>query len=540
MIEIAVRFRSRNVVGLVSSLMGKKGPYMHKGEAVGSIILPRAALQNNASWLSPATGQGATVVYVPKPGGLGSDTTTVSQFKGQLVGEGENAGVAAIGTWRLGTTGVNDIRGSFGAERAPDRPVEAPATDDGEKAKSWLGADSPVNDEGKITAITDVEVPAADLYTDGDETVTGPNFVEAAKKAIETLSRKLDIFIALDDVDPDAVNTDALEGRQGVWDDVKAELEKVFGTEYDHNGNPGDQDQAVLILSDSEAESGTTPDELTSYPLNDAKEGPNDVAAKQELDDILVALSSLEAFEEATAEAGIFYGETTTAEDQDGLLDGETAQDVFNRVQYTLDVRYGNTDYTRFGAWIRTGSGRALDAPTHNTGDTGHFAYSPLEQTKSTSDDLGYPSGAEATYAGKTIARDTSPADGPEFYEGDIELQVSWDATIGNSGVIAILSDLRDADGALYEDTSGNDAGVVTMIVFEADGMNNSGAVLAFNDTSPAVRLRYEGFGVPDSTGSGDISGKFVGESVDGPRGVVGSWSLGSNLSGVYGADIVP
>ena len=535
MIEIAVRFRSRNVVGLVSNLMGKDGPYMHNGEAVGSIVLPGAALQNNASWLSPATGQGATIVYVPSPGGPGSDTTTVSQFKGQLVGDGKNAGVAAIGTWRLGTTGANDIVGSFGAERAPDRPVEPPATDDGETAKSWLGADNPVNDEGKITAIADIEVAAADLYADGEETVTGPNFVEAAKEAIETLLRQLDIFIALDDVDPNA-----LEGRQGVWDDMKAELEKVFGAEYDHNGNPGDQERAVVILSDSEAEAGTTPGELTSYPLNNAKDGPNDVAAKRELDDILAALGDLEAFEAATAEGGIFYGETTTAEDEDGILDGETAEDVFNRVQSTVDVRYGNTDYTRFGAWIRTGSGRAVDIPTHTAGQTGHFAYSPIGQTKSTSGDLGYPSGTEATYEGKTIARDTAPTGGPKFYNGDIELQVNWDATIGNSGVIAIVSNLRDAHGALYEDTSGTDGGVLTMIVFEADGMNNSGDVFGFNDTSPAARLRYEGLGLPDRTGSGDISGKFVGESVDGPLGVIGSWSLGSDLSGVHGADIVP
>ena len=540
-IEIAVRFRSRNVVGLISNLMGKDGPYMHDGEAVASIILPGAALQNNASWLSPHTGRNATIVYVLTLGRNVSSTATVSQFKGQLVGEGEDAGVAAIGAWRLGTTGANDIRGAFGAERAPDRPVEPPTTDDdGETSKAWIGDVNPVNDEGKITPFADIEVAAADLYADGEETVTGPNFTEAAKTAIEMLLGRLDAFIALDDLDPDAVDTEALEGRQAVWDDVKAELERVFGGEYDHNGDPNDQDQAVVILSDSEAEAGATPGELTSYPLNNAKDGSNDVAAKQELDDILAALGSLGAFKEATAEDGIFYGETTTAEDEDGLLDGKKAEDVFNRVRYTVDVRYGNTDYTRFGAWIRTGSGRAVDAPTHTAGETGQFAYSPMEQTKSTSDDLGYPSGVNVTYEGKTIARDTAPSDGPKFYEGDIQLQVSWDVVIGNSGVIAIVGNLVDADGALYEDTAGNDAGVVTIVVFDADGMNNTDDVLGFNDTSPAVRLRYGGFGVPERTGSGDISGKFVGESVDGPRGVIGSWSLGSNLSGVYGADIVP
>ena len=156
------------------------------------------------------------------------------------------------------------------------------------------------------------------------------------------------------------------------------------------------------------------------------------------------------------------------------------------------------------------------------------------------SDNCCYPHGAKVTYRGQTIARDTAPADEPTFYRGAIDLQVRWDATLGDSSVIAIVSNLRDADGALYEDTSGNEAGLVTRIVFDAAGMNDSGAVLGFSDTSPAVRLRYADFGIPDRSGSGNISGKFVGESVDGPRGVIGSWSLGSNLHGVYGADLAP
>ena len=84
--------------------------------------------------------------------------------------------------------------------------------------------------------------------------------------------------------------------------------------------------------------------------------------------------------------------------------------------------------------------------------------------------------------------------------------------------------------------------GKVTMIVFQADdSVTTTGDVLGFEPRGTlAVRLRYEGFGVSERTGSGDISGKFVGKSIDGPRAVIGSWSLGSNLSGVYGADIVP
>ena len=58
------------------------------------------------------------------------------------------------------------------------------------------------------------------------------------------------------------------------------------------------------------------------------------------------------------------------------------------------------------------------------------------------------------------------------------------------------------------------------------------------------VRVRHAAFGSSKKTipPTGNYEwGKFVGESIDGPRGVIGVLeSLGTTLNGVYGADIAP
>ena len=552
-IEIQVLFRSKRVHAVVSSLMdADENLFTHNSEDVEAILLPSSTMDENASWVS--TTEDATIVYVVRPGTSGSSSIE-STIRGQLVGEGESGGVAAIGTWSIGDTAADEagsLRASFGAERGED-PVEQAqdASDKGLESKTSLDPDnaSPVDEDGMIEVggadpadlTKNIQVAAPDLYADGEEAVQGPNFVQSAKTAIEKHLKLLDAYIALDAADPDAADPIALAGRQTAWDKVEAEFAQVFGDQYDHDGDDQTSEVDIKILSDS-GDPASAPSQLTSYPLNTAEDGPDDGAAKQEINDILAALSRLEAFEEATEDDGVFYGRDTDEDDEDGLLDGLTAEDLFDRVQYTVSVKYGHTEYTRFGAWVRTGSSTAVDAPTYDADEadhTGQFAYSPMAQTEAT----GFPAEGTATYEGKTIARDTAITDDqtvPQFYAGDFELQVGWGAadSADDSDVIAIVSNLMDDEGVLYDDGNGK----VTMIVFQADNsVTTTGDVLGFEPRgSPSVRLRYEGFGVRDRTSSGDISGKFVGESVDGPRGVIGSWSLGSNLSGVYGADIVP
>ena len=566
-IELQIQFRSKRVKGLVSDLMDGDGKsYSTSNGAVDSIILPDATMDNDAKWIEGGDDtNNATVIHVPVPGGAGSDEMD-GDFKGQIVGEGENAGAAVIGTWALMAdrnmpTDKGNLVGSYGAERAPPRPVSPPEfEDDSEKSETSLATDSPVNDEGMIAVGDDptsddadkmIEVAAADLYADGDETVMGTNFVEAAKTAIEKELDRLDAFIALDDANGDDPSATANEGREGVWDAIdnntsgsEGALQMIFGTEYDHDGDDTNTAQAVRILSENDPE--PTEDSVSpiiQYPVNKAGDAPDDVTAKDELNTILAALGSLEAFEEATKKGGDLDSDATTSDDEDGLLDGKKAEDVFNRVPYTVNVRYGHTDYTRFGAWFRTSSATAADDLTFVAANTGHFAYSPMKQTPGDE----YPDGGSAVYEGRTIARDTFTDDDdqtvPKFYHGDIQVQVSWDAdTVTNSDVTAIVSNLMDADGGMYADPGAEpeqgDNDKVMMIILEGS-VTDTGDVLGVSGTD--TRVRYEGFGVSGRSATGTtLTGKFVGESLDGPRAIIGSWSLNSNLSGVYGADIQP
>ena len=576
MIDLRVRFRSKSVSGLIRGLMDGDGKmYTRSGEDVDSIILPTGTMTNTASWLVGDGEENATVIFVPRAG-AGRPDTVDANFKGQVVGEGENAGAAVIGTWALMATreaaGVavehdaGDLVASYGAERGPDQPITPPDTaDDGEKVKTVIHsvnavtAETFIDDDGMIeVGGTDpadttkmIKVATAALYADGEETVEGTNFIEALKTALAAQMKTLDAFIDLDEADGDAATPTALTGRETVWGDVKTELEKVFNNEYDHDGNSDTTEVPVVILSASTPASPVPDgaDGLTSYPLNRAKDGPDDVTAKEEINDILAALGSLEAFKKATAKDGIFYGETTMADDEDGLLDGQAVKDVFNRVPYTVTVMYGHTDYTRFGSWVRTGSAVAVDAPTYTSTDdthTGHFAYSQEAQTP----DDEYPVGGRATYVGRTVARDNlieGDQTLPKFYHGDIELEVAWaDAgeAVNTSDVVAIVSNLMDADGGMYVDpdvTTADAPNKVMMIIFDAEGgVTDTGGVLAF--TGDGVRVRYEGFGVQEvgRTRTDAITGSFVGESFEGPRGIIGTWSLNENLSGVYGADIQP
>ena len=586
MIDLRVRFRSKSVSGLIRNLMDGDGKmYTRGGEDVDSIILPNGAMTNTASWIVGDGEENATVIFIPRAG-AGRPDTVDANFKGQVVGEGENAGAAVIGTWALmatredeGTEVVHDagdLVGAYGAERGPDQPITPPDTaDDGEKVKTVIHsvtavtAENFIDDDGMIdVGGTDpaekmIKVATAALYADGEEMVQGTNFIEALKTALAAQMKTLDAFIALDEADgEDTATPTALTGRETVWAAVKTELEKVFDSEYDHDGDRTEDspnnEEPVVILSDSVADDGSppaTPEQLTTYPLNRAKDGPDDVTAKEELNDILAALGSLAEFEKATAKDGVFYGETTHADDEDGLLDGQAAKDVFNRVPYTVTVMYGHTDYTRFGSWVRTGSEAAVDAPAYSSDvdtNTGHFAYSQEAQTPSDK----FPRGGNATYEGRTIARDnaatTDGAADPKFYHGDIELQVSWagvddqgdNEAVTTSDVVAIISNLMDADGGMYTDTdsavtaAAHGEGKVMMLIFDAS-VTDANVVLGF--TGNGARVRYEGFGLIERSQSGAaITGSFVGESFEGPRGVIGTWSLNDDFSGVYGADILP
>ncbi len=90
----------------------------------------------------------------------------------------------------------------------------------------------------------------------------------------------------------------------------------------------------------------------------------------------------------------------------------------------------------------------------------------------------------------------------------------------------------------------------VDTILFGTDAINvmraGEGNTLSFISTdSTATRVRHTDIRQPDLTQTGAIAGQFVGKVIDGPLGIIGTWSVtgvegGDALEGVYGADLMP
>ncbi len=534
-IALQVRFRSKRVSGLVSNLKDADGNGFAYGfGTVDTIILEQAVLGEDGDFAAPDDTM-AQIVYAAVPGSPKAEPVA-NTFTGQFVG----AGVAAIGTWSIGDdTDDEDLKGAFGAEQGDPVSDPAPETDDGGAAATMLNAS--VDDKGVLTiqAADDEATPPVvaitakgeELYADGGGKITGANFVQDAREAIEELVDRLDLFISLEALDDkESANT----GRESVWDKVGEQLDTIFGA-----------NSAANILTD-----GVSGGDI-DYPRDKADDTVlDDDAAKEEINLILAALETEAAFTEAAKKGGILYHDDDANDDEDvnALLNEQKEADIFARVSHTVTIEYGNTDYTRFGAWNRTASANAIMEPTAPvTGANGLFAYSPLSQTKYSDDDPNFPAGGEATYEGSTIARDDG-ADAVAYYEGDIALVVTWTTLgtgVGNVGTLAaVVSDLRNSDGALYKNGD-ND---VDSVIFTSDDINvarDSAGLLSFNRENGDARLRHSTLSIPDTTfnGDADINGMFVGKSIDGPLGVLGSWSLdatGHDITGTYGADLAP
>ncbi len=372
-----------------------------------------------------------------------------------------------------------------------------------------------------------VTVKGADLFDSGGAETKGGTFVADAIKEINSQLERLNAFIALDALGDEA-SADA--GRTSVWEALADAIQLVVG---EVNGADGEQ---IFAAAD--------------YVTTAADDSDADAAAKEIINDVLDALSSAAKFMAAVAEDGALYGDS-------GLVTGNAAalKAVFGRVKSTTTVDFGSTRYTRFGVWNRTTSANAEAGPVAApTGANGVFAYSPLEATAYSLNDPNFPGGGEATYEGTTIARSNTAGDNINtYYEGSITIGVTWAsnvdtaANVGN--ITAQIENLRTSKGAAYMVGTGDDANAVATILFTAEDINvarsETDNTLSFGVTGSAVRLRHTDIRVTDVTGSSNLNGMFVGKVIDGPLGIIGSWTLGSvtdgdDLVGAFGADLMP
>ena len=523
-ISLEVRFRSRRVSGLVSNLIDGSGrAFRHGFGNVDRITLGEASMITNGSFAKTPASTAQIIYHGPTP--AVTLAAADSGFAGQFVG----AGAAAIGTWSIGDdSDAEDLKGAFGAEehqRIPDRIP--PVLDLGAGAATIVSTDLASGDETvqlvgtnavlMYDDVANIFEAGADLYTNGGATKTGSNFVAKAREDIGSLLARLDTAIQLHNRgDPASANV----VRDGIWADLNDALEDVFG--------------AMDILG-------------ANYP-RDTNGDRDDAVARQMIEDTRTALGTLPAFQNA--------GEAGQILDVPGALQGTTAtqrQEIFERVDYTIVTESAYTDYTRFGVWHRTDSADATQTPASPGAPAladGVYAYSPLAQSDYTTADPNFPGGGSASYNGETVARDATTN---TYYQGNIRLDVTWEANVSNAADVGdvgiLISDLRDGGGNLYQDGGHDVSDIVFSLTIDIQrepvGTTDNVVNGLFFDGASGWRMRHTAITQSDTVGGSGaaIAGKFVGKSIDGPAGVLGSWTLnsaGHDLRGAYGADIAP
>ena len=518
-IELRVLFGSSRVTAQITDLRDENGDLWRYGFTdVDAINLPSARLDfDDASFeAAPTRSSNASVSYgsllgIPRP------RTLRSEFEGKFLGDGSHAGEAVIGTWSLYTGTSRDdplLAGAFGAEfestPVPDRPT---VSDRGEYSETYIGAQPRSNGNirlgGKDEQGEYLEFSASDLFADGYAESVGPTLISVASSEIERQIDLLDLWLRISDTE-----SERDDRREDVWDSVNETLyEVVFGRDF----------RARNLLG-------------RDYPTN-SRRNADDRQARNLLLDAAEALSSVRRFEEALEEDGIFYEASDAASDPDLM---------FEVRHHDVRVEYRHSNYGRFGVWSRIGGTSAADGNQYDPqSPSGVFAYSPLEQATYLTRDPIYPTDGIAYYMGPTLAVDDS-SDGPRIFEGEIGLTVQWGSDLDRASATSVIQNLRTVDRDRVFTYNG---AAVDRIVFSERIrlFRGNGNGIEFDSTSPSVRITFVDPFLDDTrwTDYRSHTGKFVGQTANGPLGIIGTWQLGRSnssvsLKGAYAADLAP
>ena len=281
------------------------------------------------------------------------------------------------------------------------------------------------------------------------------------------------------------------------------------------------------------------------------------------IDSVLNALSSSTNLKVAIDPDGTGIFNTATDGTGGDSAGGPSSYSViWGRQAVQMKAIADATDYTRFGAW-RVQQDAFADGEIWRqssiTGDAGLagnrpglFAYSPLPTTQwSSSGDPSFPLGGSATFTGKTVAMR-----GTTFLEGTVEVLAEWatgaweGATADIGDLTMTISGLMNANGDPLRASSGisDDFGAgpinasvpegaplesVTFrnITISVDADGNVG----FEGISPGPILAFGPLGTETvvvnwtrSTSTAprapSVRGQFVGQDVDGPLAVLGTY----------------
>ena len=411
----------------------------------------------------------------------------------------------------------------------------------------------------EITAQFDLE----ELAASGEGEFEGPKWVDGV---IAILTRERDLLTALQGLK----SSDTQAAEEAAWVRVQDALEfNLFGADgrlpakFDVNYAPDDDDATADLESKAEAIEliNLALDALSSNAKLEAALRPDrtgifshyntGTADDADTPDIREDRGAYIKYDEGQRRWEFFNAATTATERTIGNARGER--------EYKVIAAMGTTNYTRFGMWRRedTSSARRNDGTVGNVirtrGGPGTFAYSPLDATPAgTPANTSFPQGGSAVYTGETVALQNTTV-----LTGTVRVDVNWNSSISRSsfgtnpvGTMALtISDLASADGDPLsqggsDTATGNE---IADIVFprisilvggEGDFAGNLIAGTAGDaDTDGNIPYheaivtggRYRlvnGGGDVNVTGTASVQALFVGRGVDGPLGVIGTWTL--------------
>ena len=324
----------------------------------------------------------------------------------------------------------------------------------------------------------------SELLGSGMASDEGAKFVSEAVEAIEKVRADVAALLALDSK-PSTLDT-ILESQ---WTKLEMALDNIFGTDSD-NETAAERTSAVRLTA------------------------PREEDILDEIDDILDALSSEDAFVAATAEDG-----DGAFDDPDGHLGTSAAADAFNRAMWTADATMGMTGSTRYGTALRKTSGHAKQgASVENDGGVfGAFSYSTMQQTLRSADAAAVSLTGIASYSGGTRAISASG----DTYSGTMDLQVRFKA----NSVSGVVSGLEDADGLPWQH---NFADVDRVVLDDANLLRNA---TWDNDTGTDAAVFYaanSGLLRPVNNIPNTFAGILLGQGADAGSEANGTWSVGT------------
>ena len=506
-ISLDVSFSQTRVTGTVTDLKDEDGNplrlnsnFTFRDEIVASITLPEATDTANSGTardgLYTSTAADSTISFGPS---IQTQTSVGSTLRVQLVDDATEA----LGIWRTGGTGAH-LEGAFGATRSgsvttPRLPTES---DRGSHvALSHLLGDGTFTDtdgDGKYTfTLTRDNIGAvgpADglsfqterLYSSSSHPERGSTYISEIRSAISRAQSGL---------------TD--DNRATRISDASTALERIAGT------------GTFSLSSGSDLAADRDTLRSASSALSSERNFYNAVRAEADRNDNV-------------ADPGLFDSETDYTQDQ--------IRTIFAERTIDFRLRTARTTYTRFGVWSQRAAATAvgnIDPASPDAIENGSFAFGPRSVMAA-----GTALTFVADYSGRALAVET---DSGNLYGGSFELRVNWAGTGAN--VSATITDLRGIDGAsgLFRHDNRDVKSIFLTDIVEAEG------VMA--ETTAAVQVQYTDRSVqPVTFGSatGTMAGSFIGDSTEGPIGVLGTWSIPADgtmsklMRGSFGADLRP